>query len=395
MLKFIAYILCYIFYPLSFIFPRSKDIYVFGAFHGAFIDNPKYLFLYCNEHLPNKHCIWLSTSKEAVNQVRRLGFEAYHMGTFKGWWYGLRAKYWFINCYTSDILFCIAGGATVVNLWHGVPMKCIEFGITKGELKKRYIDKEFWEVFYHPASFRRPDYFASTTPFFDEVFSTSFRIDKSRCLHIGCARNQLLIQPKENTLAHIRKYESPAAKEIIDKISHYRTVYVYMPTWRDSQLEIFANGFDLEQFNSVLQQTDSIALMKPHINTKYDNTQTYSNLIFIDGSVDIYPILPFTDVLITDYSGTIYDYLLMPEKGIILFHYDYDEYVQEREFIFDIRENIAGKQVFTFEELLAAIKTKDHNVDNAKRQFIIDKFWGDTMQHDVCVNTLKQLKILS
>ena len=168
-----------------------------------------------------------------------------------------------------------------------------------------------------------------------------------------------------------------------------------MPTWRDSQLEIFANGFDLEQFNSVLQQTDSIALMKPHINTKYDNTQTYSNLIFIDGSVDIYPILPFTDVLITDYSGTIYDYILMPEKGIILFHYDYDEYVQEREFIFDIRENIAGKQVFTFEELLAAIKTKDHNVDNAKRQFIIDKFWGDTMQHDVCVNTLKQLKILS
>ena len=85
----------------------------------------------------------------------------------------------------------LSGGAIVVNLWHGVPMKCIEFGITQGELAKRYVKRELWDVFFHPASFRRPDYFASTTDFFDEVFSKSFRIKKSQCLHVGCARNQL------------------------------------------------------------------------------------------------------------------------------------------------------------------------------------------------------------
>ena len=391
--KFFVYLAAYAIYPFSFLFPRNKDIMAFGSFHGAFIDNPKYLFLYINKKLTNKRPVWLSTDKNSVLFVRHLGYEAYSVLSIKGVYFALRAKYWFINCYTSDILFCLAGGAIVVNLWHGVPMKCIEFGITQGELAKRYVQREFWDVFFHPASFRRPDYFASTTDFFDEVFSKSFRIEKSQCLHVGCARNQLLLQPLEKTLQHIEQYEAPEILSLVRKMQQYDKVYVYMPTWRDSQLEIFANGFDLDQFNETLKGKNYLALMKPHINTRFDKSREYSNLIFLPGNVDMYPILPFTDVLITDYSGTIYDYLLMPNKGIVLFHYDYEEYVKEREFIFPIIDNIAGKRVYSFEELLQTVISDDDAVDPQMRAFILSKFWGDTMNKDVCANILRQLNI--
>ena len=392
--KFFVYIVCYIVYPFSFLFIRTKKYLVFGCFHGAFTDNPKYLYLYTRAHLHQYRSIWLSTKRSTVLHVRQLGGEAYWVYSPKGFFYALHAKYWFINCYTSDILFCLAGGAKVVNLWHGVPMKCIEFGITQGELAKRYIKREFWEVFFHPACFRRPDYFASTTPFFDDVFSRSFRIEKSQCLHIGCARDQQLLQPLEKTKEYILQYEPKSTQDIIARMEQYDKVYVYMPTWRDSQLEIFANGIDLDKLNDTLKSKNYLALMKPHINTRMDKTKEYSNLVFLDGSVDMYPILPFTDVLISDYSGTIYDYLLMPDKGVILFHYDYEECVCEREFIFPINNEITGKRVYSFEELLQAITNNDDAVDPAERKRIIAKFWGDTMQKDVCANIVSQLHLV-
>ena len=186
-------------------------------------------------------------------------------------------------------------------------------------------------------------------------------------------------------------FEPKATEALIHKMQQYDRVYVYMPTWRDSQLEIFANGFDLDQFNEVLKSKNYLALMKPHINTRFDWKKEYSNLVFLEGGVDMYPILPFTDVLITDYSGTIYDYLLMPNKGIILFHYDYEEYIQDREFIFPIDQEITGKRVYSFEELLQAIMTNDDAVNEIDRKRIIAKFWGNTINEEPCKATFKQL----
>lgn len=404
-LNFFKYLICYLFYPISFLIPRSKKILAFGSYRGAFNDNSKYLFLLSNiykERLPQMRLVWISTDKKTTEYVRSLGLDAYYVGSLKGIYYALRAKYWFVNSYTSDIMFCLAGGATVVNLWHGVPMKCIEFGITQGELKKRYIDKEFWDVFFHPAPFRRPDYMGSTTPFFDDVFSKSFRISKEQCIHIGCPRNLMLNEPKDAVEQFAKKYEPQHVNDLIAKLKQFSKVYVYMPTWRDSQANVFANGFDLEKFNNTLKAKNAIALMKPHVNTIIDNSKEYSNLLFINNKTDMYCILPFTDVLITDYSGTIYDYLLMQDKGVILFHYDYDEYVKEREFIFPIEHEITGKRVYNFDELIAAIKNDNDKVDEAERKRIVEKFWGNTMlqneTHDRTwkhiENIFKQIKII-
>ena len=140
--KFIAYLLCYAFYPISYLFPRTDKILVFGSYRGAFNDNTKYLFLYANEHITDRKVVWISTKQSTVKHIRSLGYEAYSVMSLKGLWYALRGKYWFVNSYSSDIAFCLAGRTKIVNLWHGVPMKAIEFGITKGDLAKRYVQRD-------------------------------------------------------------------------------------------------------------------------------------------------------------------------------------------------------------------------------------------------------------
>ena len=392
--KFIAYLLCYAFYPISYLFPRTDKILVFGSYRGAFNDNTKYLFLYANEHITDRKVVWISTKQSTVKHIRSLGYEAYSVISLKGLWYALRGKYWFVNSYSSDIAFCLAGSAKIVNLWHGVPMKAIEFGITKGDLAKRYVQRDIRDTFFHPAPFRRPDYMVSTTDFFDEVFSQSFRIDKSQCMQTGCPRNRMLRLPKEEVDTFISRYESNETKALVEKIKQYKTVFVYMPTWRDSQRDCFANGFDLEAFNNCVAQQNACVLMKPHANTIIDKSVTYSNLFFLDGNVDMYCILPYTHVLITDYSSILYDYILMPDKHVILFHYDYEEYVNSREFIFDIQDNIVGRKVYTFDELIQVISTNDYTMDTTARQKILDKFWGETSDKNSCELVFEKLRLL-
>lgn len=392
--KIIAYILCYLAYPFSYIFPRTKKILVFGSYRGGFNDNTKYLFIYANEYVKNKDIIWISTRKSTVQQIQSIGFRAHYVLSPKGLYYALRAKYWFVNSYTSDIAFFLAGNAIVVNLWHGLPMKTIEFGITQGELAKRYVKKQFSDIFFHPASFRRPDFLISTTSFIDEIFSTSFRIQKSQCIQAGYPRDGLLQMPKEKVETFISRYESAETKALVEKIQQYKIVFVYMPTWRDSQRECFANGFDLNALNTCAAAQNACVLMKPHANTIIDKSIEYSNLIFLDGNVDMYCILPYTHVLITDYSSILYDYILMPDKHVILFHYDYEEYVNSREFIFDIQDNIVGRKVYTFNELIRVISTNDYIMDTTARQKILDKFWGDTSCKNSCELVFEKLQLL-
>ena len=389
--KFVAYLICYVFYPFSYLFPRTDKILVFGSYRGGFNDNSKYLFLYANKHIKDRKLIWISTKKSTVAHIRSLGFQAYYVASFKGLFYALRSGYWFVNSYNSDIAFCLAGRAKIINLWHGVPMKAIEFGITKGDLAKRYVDKDIRDIFFHPAPFRRPDYMVSTTDFFDEIFSKSFRVKKEQCIQTGCPRNSMLQIPIDEVNEFVGLYESQETKDLIQKIQQYKTVFVYMPTWRDSQRDCFANGFDLNAFNECMAKQNACVLMKPHANTIIDKSIKYSNLFFLDGSVDMYCILPYTHTLITDYSSILYDYILMPDKNVILFHYDYEEYVNSREFIFDIKDNIVGRQVYTFNELLSVIQNNDYSINQSDRQRILDKFWGDTFNKNSCQLVLNRL----
>lgn len=165
-----------------------------------------------------------------------------------------------------------------------------------------------------------------------------------------------------------------------------------MPTWRDSQKNVFAQHMDLCQLSQVLAAQNAVLLLKPHPNTVVDSIYQADNLILLDRTIDIYGVLPFTDVLITDYSSILYDYLLIPDKQVILYLYDYDEYVRERDFYYPFDENVVGKRVTTFENLVKVIKEGDYYMKENDRAIILSKFWGKTIEMDSCKEILRRIK---
>ncbi len=396
--KFFVYFVCYLIYPLSFLFPRKRNRIAFGSFRMAFNDNSKFLFIHTFHHNKELEIAWLSMSRKTVEMVRAYGLPAYHLLSLKGAWFALTSKVWFYNSYRSDILFCLSGGAVAFNLWHGgMPIKSIEFDITTGPLAERFHKKTLKERYYHPEAFCRPSFVLTPdSEFYTNYFAKAFRISTDRCVRLGAPRNKIFFVDEEERIEFIRKYEPKETMEAVESIKQFQRVFIYMPTWRDSQANIFSEGMDLNVINELLKEKNSMLILKPHANTVVDESQLsgLSNILFFNSKMDVHSLLPYTDVLITDYSSIMYEYMLM-DKSIILYTYDYEEYIKERTFIFPFEEYAEGTFARTFEELCQTIKDETYTtIDYKKRKKITDKFWGNSTFMDSAEKIIEFVKKL-
>ncbi|HGC4783938.1 TPA: CDP-glycerol glycerophosphotransferase family protein, partial [Escherichia coli] len=128
-IKFIVkFILGRIVYFLSGFFPRNPNIWVFGSFNG-FEDNPKYLYLHVLNKNKEIRSIWIAKDKMELLQARNSGGEAYLFNSIKGFLFTLNAGIYIYSAYITDISFIASRKAKKVNLWHGIPIKKIEFDI--------------------------------------------------------------------------------------------------------------------------------------------------------------------------------------------------------------------------------------------------------------------------
>src|SRR5205085_2724477 len=76
-------------YFLSGLFPRDREIWLFGAWEGLrYSDNARYLF----EHVLNnqkkpRQVYWLTRSQTVYNQLKNKGYPVILSPSWKAWWY--------------------------------------------------------------------------------------------------------------------------------------------------------------------------------------------------------------------------------------------------------------------------------------------------------------------
>lgn len=123
---------------------------------------------------------------------------------------------------------------------------------------------------------------------------------------------------------------------------------------------------------------DSVFIFKFHPYTKTPDISRvqYSNLLFIEPEMNVYPWINQIDVLITDYSSIYYEFMLLGEKEAILFPFDEEIYKRDkRGLFFDYEINMPCKRVYSFSELLENLVIEQcHKVP--EREDIIKKFWN-------------------
>lgn len=366
-------------YGISFLTIRLKYKWVFGSNLG-YSNNAKYLFIYMSENCPEKS-IWIG-SKEEVAFVRKQGYRANYRWSLSGLFHCLTAYVYVFNSYTSDINVYATGVARRVNLWHGVGIKNIERAVNIGSLYNIFHTNNLNKKFLELAHFLRPHFFLSTSPLMTKHFCKCFDIKSNNCYEGSYPRCEIFKWSEDKLKKFIKHSEGKDCEEILMQIKRAQKTFLYMPTWRDSNQDFMSeSNFNFELLNNTLSSNNQLFILKLHpLTLRYINSgkeYRYSNIIFINENIDIYPILPFTDVLITDYSSIYYDYLLLNDKKTILYIFDYEDYIKNsRDLAFCYDECTTGKKVKTFEELMDLLTGKvEIPTCNDERTKIIEKFW--------------------
>ena len=365
-------------YAFSFLMPRNPKKIVVGS-HTPFNDNSKYFFLLSQAYLSEYEIIWITNSKEVEDKINTLGLNTYRINTLKGLYHSLTAKFYIYSFHLIDINFWTSGGSIKFNLWHGIPLKDITFAIKSGPSAKIYNEKSIFSRLLRPQVFIRPDYMLTTSDTMSKYFAKAFRIKKKQCLEYGMPRCDIFSWSKEKILKFIFTYESKEMLEFVNHLSTFKRVFIYMPTWREEIDFLYGAGFDFKKLNEKMKKSNMLFLLKLHPFTKLkninlDSIDNFSNLIVMNSDMDIYPILPFTDCLISDYSSIYYDYLLLENKAIYLYPYDYESYISNnRDLAFDYDSSMPGIRIKDFDDLLHIIKEDQHHrtkeQENIKKEY--------------------------
>lgn len=165
------------------------------------------------------------------------------------------------------------------------------------------------------------------------VHAAQYRLKLSNCTMWGYPRNDtLLVQSNsENILSWL---------DSIIKFK-YEKIITYAPTYRDYQDEIehtqHVFGFDdNKELTQFLIDNKTLLIVKFHPLQKYDSLMFNDYIIKYEKSYNysFYELLSITDVLISDYSSIVHDFLVT-NKPIILNFYDSRMYENARGFAFE------------------------------------------------------------
>ncbi|WP_298775767.1 CDP-glycerol glycerophosphotransferase family protein [uncultured Shewanella sp.] len=351
-------ILIKILYTLSKFSPRNHNKAVFGSYKNRFTDNAKYLYLHWQQTRFIRN-IWISGDKALINTLNKQGMEAYHRRSIKGIYHALTAKYFFYNSYIGDVNQYFANGAIKVNLWHGSPLKRIEFDIVKGPLSKVYHPKKQSYNLLHHQEYTPPDIILSPSKLTDKIFCSAFKLSTEALLRSTSPRIDFhhrypqQQKTKQDIFNHMNIKETPE--------SH---LLLYTPSWRDKYQDKnpYKTAFDWETLSNKLVKSNSLLLIRLHPNEIHlaKELEQYNNVLDISHWEDVYSILGSVDLLITDYSSLFID-ALQYNVPVIFYRFDKEWYESQCRENYDFVEKISGigPEYTQFDELLVALNLEE------------------------------------
>lgn len=346
---------------------KNKDIWVFGAWEGTlYSDNSKYLFEYVNAVDKSIRCIWISKEQSVVDQVRSLGYEAYHRASIKGIYYCLRAGAAFITADVSDLSMIIGGKTEIFQLWHGMGMKAV--GYKSGWTKQQGLGLDNSDE--EPLKKYSEWTWLCASEEAIQKYGSSFRIPREKFVITGEPKGDPFTNvPRSEYIEQLRE-QHPGAR-----------IAVYLPTHRnfghDDTKSDMLSIETLKQVNEQLAAINALMIFKPHYH-EFEKYKDYhgqlSNIIFGTDKAkfgDVYEFLPSCDMLITDYSGIMFGYLASG-KPIIYFPYDKESYITgDAGFCYDYDDISYGPVCMTWKEVveqIRSIKAEDYQVAREKQR---------------------------
>lgn len=356
---------------ISIFIPKTDKIWIFGSwFANRFSDNSRYLYLYCHENKKNlglDKVIWITENDYIFEELSSNNLDVIKKNTLKSYWYHLRAKNHLIDQSPDNLDKYFSVRSNRIQLWHGVGFKNIaSINKVPDYTSYKYKLKKFLKKITSPGGWYNFT-FLSTSEFATEnIFKLSFRLWENKVIESNYPRNIYLNSIIDNEeLGYIDNQQKKVIETIKKQIIIGKKIIAYFPTYRN---EANINGEkdyvypfnirskeEFEQFDYFLNKNNIFVINKFHFAGDLSYIKKTDNYINLPIELDIYPILKYIDIMITDYSSLYADFLFV-NRPIIFYPYDLETYKnQDKGFLFNYEDVTPGEKVFDLESLKNAI----------------------------------------
>lgn len=290
------------------------------------IDNPFYFYLWVKENQEEVRCVWIVKDKALADEKNDKFYSLSRMGLY----YQFVARVCVCSHSTfsdfNPLVLLLRRGMFKVQLWHGAPMKKIMADLEVGWFKM--IKQRLYDGY---------DLVLSPGPKFTNIIQNAFRVSSTQVITAKYPR----IKPK----------------------SQDGNLILYAPTYRDGNSFNYFNNLNFGKIDKILRKLNYVLLIRlhPSLNAKKSLKEEVVKLrnIEIDETPDVGDILPKVSVLISDYSGIIFDFLYY-KRPIIYAPFDLEEYVHKTRGLYLDYEEISVKPLaFTWDEICNQLKNID------------------------------------
>ena len=225
----------------------------------------------------------------------------------------------------------------VVQVWHA-----------EGALKRFGLDavhppREPERGFLH----RNYDWVVTSGEASREAWSRALRTPLEHVLPLGSPRTDLFFDEAAMAEARatvLRAYPALAGKRVV----------LYAPTFRGrGRGKRPGTGLNVPRVRAALPATDSLVLKThPNLDRRLVSTEGFDAVV--DHRFDLNDLLTATDVLITDYSSSIFDAALLRLRLLLVVD-DLEDYERDPGLYLDYRSEMIGTQVRNTDEAIKAL----------------------------------------
>ena len=332
------------------IFKVEDNHIVFFSSRNRVDGNPREIYLYlkknCNSKFNMKYMVYKGTEIDKLDSKDI----CYHR-TLKSLYYISKAKYWIMSDSVNPVLKK-KKSQIYIQTFHGHgPVK--KMGLEIDEYRKEHTENKLkhiqdWDIYISMCE-EEETQIKNSTGFDQKIFRLGIPSTDP------IARSKKLSSDEIENLK--KKYNIPLDKKIV----------LYAPTYREDLLGKENIKLNIE---SLCELQDYVFLVRLHplLNSKTDkNIFKNSNFINCENVPDIVDLYPITDILISDYSASIYEFALT-DKKIILYQYDYEKYSTYTGIVIDYQKIMPGPICYTEKELYNTLKNLDTSFNGYEKK---------------------------
>jgi len=329
---------CMFLFPL---FPIKKNRILFMSYYGKHTNcNPFAIYEKIKENNLPFECVWVDNDQKIGDKSVKYKSIAFY--------YYVRTSHFLIFNARPNFDIKKRKSQRYIQTWHSsLGFKMIEKDAEE-TLDKKYVKKAKLDSTYI-------DLLISGCKFRTDCFRRNFWYN-GEIAEIGTPRNDILFSKNKSLIAQKTKKELG--------INDDTKVVLYAPTFRNSDDLSYITSLDANMLLNELRNKFSgnwVLVYRLHPNVKF-NKDFPKGTIDASSYKDMQALLLISDVLLTDYSSVMFDFMLL-ENPIFLYAKDYKEYTKKERNVY-----------FSIDELPFELCTTNALLANAISSFNLEKY---------------------